>query len=119
HVVDINIMIEEFGIARDFGRKAGGAIVDQRGEVAISPPVEAIDPAKAQADAAQSIFGGESLEQLFTGDLARSVDGSRPQRRVLGDDGLADVAIDADRGAEHEAAQAVTACKVQKPPGSA
>ena len=48
HIVDIDVVIEEFGIARDFGRLACGGIADQRGEVAISAPVGSVDAANAQ-----------------------------------------------------------------------
>ena len=78
-------------------------VADDVADEAVAAAIRTIDPARPQADGAQPVFGDEGSDQRLAGHLARAIDRGRPARRLLRDDGLADIAVDADRGAEDEA----------------
>src|SRR5271167_919420 len=86
-------------------------IIEPRWQLA---PIRAVYPGYTQADAFEAVFGGEAADQLLAGDLGGAVNGGRPERRVLGDRRRADVAVDADRGAEDEAAHMVEAGEIEQ-----
>ena len=91
-IVDMHIVIDELRIAGNFRDASGAGVADHRTEMAIGAPIRAVYPGYTQADAFETLFGGEAADQLLAGDLGSAVNGGRPERRVLGDRRRADVA---------------------------